>query len=442
MSKHAPLGEKQSAYIQKSRTSWLNVAEGGKRAGKNVINLLAWFMALENHPDKLHMAAGVSLSAAKMNILDSNGLGLSYLYRGRCRPGQFQGKDALHVQTKTGEKIIIFAGGGKVNNTALIKGNSYGTVYVTEVNECHPSFVRECFDRTLASGDRKLFFDLNPKPPGHWFYAEILDHQDALLKQGLNLGYNYGHFTIWDNHSISTDKLNAEVDKYDKSSIWYIADILGKRTSASGRIYTSYKYDEVAVSREWIGDHRNQIGEVGVGVDVGGTAATCATFTGIFRDHSKVVLLDGFYHEQKRENGLDEATYAKMIVQWLLPLVQAYPSRLTTIYVDSAAKLFRQALQNALGRVGLQRVTVMGTDKKDGINQRIQLTMALMSQGRFKVASHMAKWHEAYQSAAWDADKYADREWVRVDDGSYPVDALDSSEYSFYPFKRFLVGEI
>jgi len=28
---------------------------------------------------------------------------------------------------------------------------------------------------------------------------------------------------------------------------------------------------------------------------------------------------------------------------------------------------------------------------------------------------------------------------VRVDDGSYPLDCLDSAEYSFYPLKRFFV---
>ena len=40
----AKLNEKQARYIRDSRDAWLNVAEGGKRAGKNIINLLAWAM--------------------------------------------------------------------------------------------------------------------------------------------------------------------------------------------------------------------------------------------------------------------------------------------------------------------------------------------------------------------------------------------------------------
>ena len=36
--KLAPFSPNAKAYFERSATSWLNVAEGGKRAGKNVIN--------------------------------------------------------------------------------------------------------------------------------------------------------------------------------------------------------------------------------------------------------------------------------------------------------------------------------------------------------------------------------------------------------------------
>lgn len=41
--------------------------------------------------------------------------------------------------------------------------------------------------------------------------------------------------------------------------------------------------------------------------------------------------------------------------------------------------------------------------------------------------------------ATWSDSDFAKGEWVRVDDGSYPVDCLDSAEYSYYPFKRMLI---
>lgn len=436
MNEYSPLCRKQTQYIKRSLKSWLNVAEGGKRAGKNITNLISWATTLDIHPDKIHLAAGVSQSAAMMNIIDSDGYGLQHIFEGRCRMGQYNGRDALLVQTQTGEKAIVIAGGGDSRSASLIKGMSLGTAYITEANECHETFVEEVIDRTLASKKRQLFFDLNPKPPRHWFYTEILNYQDELREQGRNPGYNYGHFTIADNRSIPPDKLQVELDKYDKASIWYQRDILGKRIAASGRIYTSYSYDDVAITPEDI--RQMQFQELTVGVDVGGTDATVATLTGLTRNWREAVHIDGMYHKQGIDNKMDSSLYAKMIVEWLIPWTKIYPA-IGTIFVDSANKLFIGDLRHELDRRGLQRYVVRGFDKSDGILERIELTCMLLAQGRYKINSRLSKWHEAMQNAVWDDSQFEKGEWVRLDDGSYPVDCLDSSEYSLYPLKRFLL---
>lgn len=433
----APLCDKQTEYIRRSLDSWLNVAEGGKRAGKNVTNLISWATTLDIHPDRIHLAAGVSQSAAMMNIIDSDGYGLEHIFEGRCRMGQYNGRDALLIQTQTGEKAVVIAGGGDSRSASLIKGMSLGTAYVTEANECHETFVQEVMDRTLASKKRQLFFDLNPKPPAHWFYAQILDYQDLLKEQGRNQGYNYGHFTIADNLSIPRDKLIQELDKYDPASIWYQRDILGKRTSASGRIYTSYSYGDVAVTPEQIRDMKFQ--ELAVGIDIGGTDATVATLTGLTQGYRQAVHIDGMYHKQGIDNKMDESMYVKMVVEWLLPWTKVYP-QMGAIFVDSANKLFIAGLRHELDRRGLQRYAVRGFDKSDGILARIELVSMLLAQGRYKISTNLKKWHEAYQMAVWSDKDFEKGEWVRVDDGSYPVDCLDSSEYSLYPLKRFLVS--
>lgn len=296
--------------------------------------------------------------------------------------------------------------------------------------------MQEAIDRTLASSKRQIFFDLNPKPPAHWFYTEILDYQDELKERGENPGYNYGHFTIMNNQSISDEKIRDTLSKYDKGSIWYQSDILGLRTSASGRIYTGYNYNDCAVSAEEI--RHMDFQELSVGVDVGGTDATAATLTGFTRGFDKLVHIDGLYHKQGIDNKMTEAKYAQMIVDWLIPWTRVYP-KIGTIYADSANKLFRTALKNELIRRGLSRFSVVSFDKSDGILERIELAEMLLNQGRYKINERMAKWLEAYQMAVWSDKEYEAGEWVRVDDGSYPVDCLDSAEYSFYPFKRFLI---
>lgn len=434
---YAPICKRQAEYIRRAQTSWLNVAEGGKRAGKNITNLIAWAAVLDKHPDHLHLAAGVSQSSAQMNIIDSDGFGLEWIFRGRCHMGQYKGRDALYIQSKVGEKIVIIAGGGDKRSASLIKGHSYGTVYITEVNECHKTFVMEAIDRTLASSFRQIFFDLNPKPPAHWFYSEFLDYQDELKAKGKNKGYNYGHFTIADNRSISRERLIEELAKYDRSSIWYQRDILGKRISASGRIYTNYSYGDVAITPAEI--RKMSFQELIVGVDVGGTDATVATLTGITPGFRNVVHIDGMYHKQGIDNKMDETKYVRMIVEWLIPWAKVYP-KMGTIYVDSAAKLFKKGLENELIRRGLGRFSVRGFDKSDGILERIELSCILFAQGRYKISTSMQKWHEAYQMATWSDEEFEKGEWVRTDDGSYPVDCLDASEYSLYPMQRFLIS--
>ena len=434
MIEFAPLNEKQWQYIRATAASWLSVAEGGKRAGKNILNLLAWAAILETHPDKLHLAAGVSLGSAKMNILDSNGYGLRHLFAGRCKAGKFMEKDALYIHTKAGEKIVIFAGGGKSNDAALIKGNSYGSAYITEVNECHQTFVQETLDRTLASGDRKILMDLNPKPPRHWFYVDFLDYQQQQYEAGLNPGFNYAHFTIADNMSITDDQLRTVLATYDKSSIWYKADILGLRTAATGRIYTSFGPQSIITQKEI---SQTRYHEVFVGVDVGGTDATVATLCGFTPGYEQVHLIDGLYHKQGISDKMDEETYIKLICDWLERWQAVYPV-IGDIYVDSAAKLFKRGLGNELIRRGLNRFAVHGFDKKDGINNRISANILLLNTGRFKVAEHMTQWIDAYQNATWNPAAYEKGEWERLDDGSYPVDCLDSTEYAFYTNKHRL----
>ena len=64
----------------------------------------------------------------------------------------------------------------------------------------------------------------------------------------------------------------------------------------------------------------------------------------------------------------------------------------------------------------------------------------LINQGRKRIASHMRPWLDEYEQACWDEKEYLEKDWVRVDDGSYPVDCLDSDEYSIQPFKPLLIA--
>lgn len=115
----APFSKRQYDYFQRCFQNWFNVAEGGKRGGKNVLQTLAFCALLEIHKNKIHLVAGVSVATAKLNILDCDGYGLLNYFEGRCREGKYKDRDCVYVQTKYGEKIVLVSGGGRTEMKSL-----------------------------------------------------------------------------------------------------------------------------------------------------------------------------------------------------------------------------------------------------------------------------------------------------------------------------------
>ena len=367
MINYAPFCNKQVAYLRRCYANWLNVAEGGKRAGKNVLNIMAWCEILETHPDKLHLAGGVSNASAKLNIIDSNGFGVLSWFEGRCRAGKYQERDALYIYTATGEKVILISGGGKEGDARYIKGNTYGTAYITEVNECSPSFVKEVFDRTLSSADRKLFLDLNPKPPNHWFYVDILDmHRDNSFKY-FNYGFNYEHFTLHDNFSFSDDKIREIIRTYAKNTVWYNRDILGKRTNAEGIIYDMYgphnEYEDGQSDLNYDLWYRRYYA-----IDAG-TVNPFAVLEIIEQGGQHYVENELYYDSKKHNRQKDDSEYVEDLIKFI------DGKRYSCIIVDPAAASLKAALRKHKQKA---RETDDVINGKNEIIQGIRLVSSLL----------------------------------------------------------------
>lgn len=75
---------------------------------------------------------------------------------------------------------------------------------------------------------------------------------------------------------------------------------------------------------------------------------------------------------------------------------------------------------------------------KGKINDRIFLDQMLFAQNRRFILKKCKYLIEAYKLAVWD-DKHAD---TRLDDGTTPIDDLDASEYSIFPFYDKLMMKI
>jgi hypothetical protein len=55
----------------------------------------------------------VSVASAKLNVIDSNGLGVLYYFAGRYKQGKCQDRECVYVDTGKGKKVILISGGGR-----------------------------------------------------------------------------------------------------------------------------------------------------------------------------------------------------------------------------------------------------------------------------------------------------------------------------------------
>lgn len=413
-----PFSDKHKRYIKKAIKSKISVAEGSIRSGKTIDNCIIASIYLDICEDKIHLASGSTLANAKMNIGDCNGYGLEHLFRGRCRWGKYKSNECLYIQAYNGEKIVIFAGGGKADSYKKILGNSYGLWIATEINEHYDSndsresFIKVAFGRQVASKQPFVLWDLNPCNPHNPIYSSYIDK----YRQEELDGYNYEHFTLHDNLSVSDERRKEIEDRYDKTSIWYRRDILGERCISEGVIYRNFANNP----DDYITEDITNIVKANIGVDFGGNgSATTFVCTG-FTAGNKIIkpILS-----ERHIEPLDSEKLSKLFADFVK---RAYELTKKSMYVycDSAEQILIRSLKQVAITEHLP--ILIRNALKRPINERIRLTDKLIAQHRLQLYKGAKSLKIALCECVWD-EKHPDK---RLDDGSTDIDTLDAFEYS------------
>lgn len=414
MNMPAPFSKRQEAYMYRCFDNWFNVAEGGKRGGKNVLQTFIFCMLLETHRNKIHLVAGVSSATARLNIIDCDGYGLLNYFEGRCREGKYQNRECVYVNTKFGQKIVLISGGGKDGDEKLIKGNTYGMAYITEANECHPKFLKEVFDRTLSSSDRKVFHDLNPKEEEHWYYEDILNFHEQKQLKNSQYGYNYGHFTIVDNYSIDDEKLRAILTTYDKETVWYKRDIRGERAVAEGIIFRRfannnepYLYDDEEILEEYTENGitkqrlKKKAFKIVIGTDLGGNGSkTTFVATAYFNRYHDFRVLEE--ESIPLSQDIDADRICEVFVRFYSMIIEKY-GRVDWVFPDSAATTMINSMRSAARKAGLPYRNVKGC-RKNEIEERPKMVDLLFNTGRLKINRRCTDLRKAIGKLKWDED--------------------------------------
>lgn len=422
----APLSRKHADYIESGINARWCVAEGSIRSGKTISNCIIAAIRLEVCRDRLHLASGSTLANAKLNIGVCNGFGLEALFRGRCRWGKYRDNDALYIQTQTGEKIVIFVGGGKSDSYRRILGNSYGIWIATEINEHYDSedsrssFIKVALGRQAAAQDPLTLWDLNPCNPHHSIYTNYID-----LYREQNLpGYQYQHFVLDDNLSISESRKEEIKAQYNPQSVWYRRDILGVRTTAAGLIFRQFADNP----EQWMIDKAPEdLQFITYGVDFGeSTSHTVFVASGLKRNGRGVVALAEHKLESK---GVDPSRIESEFVDFVQRVMMTYPQVKHNYAFCDHPETLVNGLNLALHKAGLPVRAVLAS--KEPINARIYAQVKLLNRGQMQLMRECKLLSYSLQNQVWDESKAED---TRLDNEPDVADVADAWEYSWEAF--------
>ena len=400
--------DKHKNYIKTALNYKQSVAEGAVRSGKTIDHCIIFSMYLETCEDKIHLASGSSLPNAKLNIGDCNGFGLEHIFRGRCRWGKHKSNEALFVQTKTGEKIVIFTGGGKSDSYKSILGNSYGGWIATEINEHYDcedsrtSFIKVAMARQIASVHPFTLWDLNPSNPNADIYKNYIDKF-----MGLDW-YRYEHFNIFDNATMSQERIEEIQNKYDMNSVWYKRDILGERMVAEGLVFPYFannckpylfKYKDL---KDKMAEERKRFSHLIIGVDFGDNGSKYSWhLTGFTNDWDFMWALDE--GDMEKSNSIDATKFCKAFVRFYKRCVECY-GYIEWIFPDSASNTLINTLRTYFYAEGLDG-SIIAPVKKNELTDRPITVDSLLVTGRLKIEEHCKNLINALSELVWDEKK-------------------------------------
>ena len=434
----APFSPKHRAYIKNALKVKMSVAEGAVRSGKTIDHCIIAAAYLETCPDKIHLASGSTLPNAKLNIGDCNGFGLEHLFRGRCKWGKYKDNECLRLYTQTGEKVVVFAGGGKADSYKKILGNSYGLWIATEINEhfdsddARVSFIKVAADRQIAAQKPLRLWDLNPSNPNASIYTEYIDrYQDPAIAEAMG-AYQYQHFTSADNLSVSEERRRQIEAEYTVGTIRYRRNILGERCIAEGLVYPRFcdNEDDYYITAEEVPE---DIRPICVGQDFGGNKskhAFCAS--ALSRDGRTLYVLAS-----------DEDAATGTNVNFIVNSLGSFISRVEGIYGQRVDRVYADSMEQAIVNTekGAYGSSFIRNSIKNEVIDRIRAVDLLLATKRIKIVkSENESLISALRSATYDPKSAKDS---RLDiPGVTNICPLDAFEYSWEAYIRDLTRDV
>ena len=385
----------------------LMIADGSIRSGKTIACICSFLIwSMERFSGQNFILAGKTIGSLKKNVIGPmqqilTAWGIPYHY---VRSGENYieiGKNTYYLYDAHNE-----------SSQDKLQGLTAAGALADEVALFPRNFVEQMIGRCSVEG-AKVFMNCNPENPAHFVKVELIDK--AAEKQIYHL-----HFKMDDNLALSP----ATKARFRRmfSGVFFKRFILGQWAATDGLVYQQFADER---ERFLLDAAPSDIQYAAIGVDFGGTKSGHSfTLTGFTSGFQRVVLLDEYYHDNRRQGRLSPKQVEDDFADFVRRAKMRY--RVYEAYCDSAEQtliegLTVRALRDRLG------IEIRNAAKRP-INDRIAFYNSLMAQDRFRILRHCTAHIKALEEAVYDPKQVA-RD-VRLDDGTTDIDSLDSMEYS------------
>lgn len=442
-----PFSDRYVQYYIRCFSNQINCLEGAYRAGKSVINIYSFANYLEYCVDKIHLVSGASVATARLNVSDCNGLGLSHIFRGRCKPGKYEGNECLRIKSKTGEKIVVFVGGRQSDSYKKIQGLSFGSWLSVELANLYISNDEKCFidmalSRLTQSHDLKVWWDLNPVYPSHNVYKKYLDRYENQQADGnFYGGYNFMRCSLFDNTALSDEQRMSFLSKYpDKNSMEYQRYIMGNRACAEGLIFSNFAKDK----SPWIVDDLSKFCQsvqkqfISIGVDFGGNGSDTTFVATLFYNNYHGICIVASDKLIMAGGESDAKDFHNKFKEFILFVSSLGICPIRYAFGDCADPVMVSEMRNVVKELKLVNQIRVLDCQKHTIKKRIDTKKVLMSTMHWFVYKDAITVIESTETQVWDNREGHEDE--RLDNGSVDIDTADAEEYSWSSFLDKLIA--
>lgn len=409
------LNPKQLDFIF-SDDARINLLSGAVRSGKTYISLLKWAIFVGSMPQGTEfLMTGKTITALKRNCLG--------LLQDLVGKKNFN----YSISNKSGKLFghtIWLEGASDDRAESKIRGMTLAGAYVDELTQIPFEFYTMLLSR-LSVKNAKLYATTNPDAPTHWVKTDIIDNQEINKK-------------VWNFQFDDNEILKRENEEYFENlrkeyevlgEVFYQRFILGLWVLAEGLIYKQFANSkELFIKDEAVDKNGKPINFmiISIGVDYGATQGeTELKATGITSLFKEAWTID----EEKIKGLYAPEDFYKTFINFYNRVVEKY-GKVTHAFCDYGA--LGQVLTFGLNRYLQQHCIPLKVQDciKGKIIDRIYMDQMLFAQNRRFILKKCKYLKEAYEQAVW-SDKEPD---TRLDDGTTPIDDLDASEYSMFPF--------